>query len=99
MATLNVDASVRPKDVFRDPINAPTVTVQALQLPPLNVPNLRPRAVNVPSPNVPNKTVNIVQPNASPFTGFFFDASANALHFNNSQGPAKIGRASCRERV
>ena len=86
LATLNVDASVRPKDVFRDPINAPTVTVQAPQLPPLNVPNLRPRAVNVPSPNVPNKTVNIVQPNASPFTGFFFDASANALHFNNSQG-------------
>ena len=84
ISTLNVDASIKPKDVYRDPVPAPTVTVQAPQLQALNVPNLLPPAVDVPEPDVPQKQVSIVQPNASPFTGFFFNSTASAVNVGNS---------------
>ena len=91
LAILNVDASIKPKDVFRDAVNASTVSVQAPNLPPLNVPSLTSPPVSVPTPNVPEKTVSIVKPNASPFTGFFFDGSANAITKDNSQGLIPTG--------
>ncbi len=84
ISTLNVDASIKPKDVYRDPVPAPTVTVQAPQLQALNVPNLLPPAVDVPAPDVPQKQVSIVQPNASPFTGFFFNSTASAINVGDS---------------
>lgn len=63
LVSLNVEASIRPKNVQRDPVAAPTVSVNAPQLQALNVPNLLPPSLDIKAPeavSVPNKTPNIV---------------------------------------
>jgi len=63
LAEMNVDASIRPKEVYRDPVAAPTVNVAAPVLQALNVPNLLPPSLDIPTPQAivaPNKTPNIV---------------------------------------
>ena len=63
LTEMNVDASIRPKEVYRAPIIAPTVNVAAPVLQALNVPNLLPPSLDIPTPQaivVPNKTPNIV---------------------------------------
>ena len=63
LTVMNVDASIRPKDVYRDPVTAPTVNVAAPVLQALNVPNLLPPSLDIPTPQAivaPNKTPNIV---------------------------------------
>ncbi|BBM35681.1 autotransporter-associated N-terminal domain-containing protein [Pseudoleptotrichia goodfellowii] len=62
LTVMNVDASIRPKDVYRDPVTAPTVNVTAPVLQALNVPNLLPPSLDIPTPQAivaPNKTPNI----------------------------------------
>ena len=63
LTVLNVDASIKPKDVYRDPVTAPTVDVKAPVLQALNVPNLLPPSLDIKTPEpvtAPNKTPNIV---------------------------------------
>ncbi|EEW94200.2 hypothetical protein HMPREF0406_01919 [Fusobacterium animalis 3_1_33] len=82
LVAINIEASIRPKDVTRSAVSAPTVGVGAPRLDTLNVPSSEPLSVTPPEPKAPEKTVSIVQPNASPFTGFFFDADYNAINFS-----------------
>ena len=82
LVAINIEASIRPKDVIRSAVSAPTVGVEAPRLDTLNVPSSEPLSVTPPDPKAPEKTVSIVQPNASPFTGFFFDADLNAIDFS-----------------
>ena len=82
LIAINIEASIRPKDVTRSAVSAPTVGVGAPRLDTLNVPSSEPLSVTAPEPKAPEKTVSIVQPNASPFTGFFFDADLNAIDFS-----------------
>ncbi|ERT39068.1 MULTISPECIES: autotransporter-associated N-terminal domain-containing protein [Fusobacterium] len=82
LVAINIEASIRPKDVTRSAVSAPTVGVGAPRLDTLNVPSSEPLSVTPPEPKAPEKTVSIVQPNASPFTGFFFDADHNAINFS-----------------
>ena len=42
LTEMNVDASIRPKEVYRAPIIAPTVNITAPRFQALNVPNLLP---------------------------------------------------------
>ena len=74
LTVMNVDASIRPKDVYRDPVTAPTVNVSAPVLQALNVPNLLPPSLDIPTPDevpTPNKAPGItVNPTAEfGFTG------------------------------
>ena len=89
LVAINIEASIRPKDVIRSAVSAPTVGVEAPRLDTLNVPSSEPLSVTPPDPKAPEKTVSIVQPNASPFTGFFFDADHNAIKFETSGNPDK----------
>jgi len=62
LTVMNVDASIRPKDVYRDPVTAPTVNVAAPVLQALNVPNLLPPSLDIKTPEpvtAPNKKPNI----------------------------------------
>ena len=62
LTVMNVDASIRPKDVYRDPVTAPTVNVAAPVLQALNVPNLLPPSLDIKIPEpiqAPNKTPRI----------------------------------------
>ena len=74
LTVMNVDASIRPKDVYRDPVTAPTVNVSAPVLQALNVPNLLPPSLDIKTPDpipTPQKAPSItVNPTAEfGFTG------------------------------
>ena len=63
LTVMNVDASIRPKDVYRDPVAAPTVNVSAPVLQALNVPNLLPPSLDIKTPDAvptPNKAPGVV---------------------------------------
>ncbi|MCL4584377.1 autotransporter-associated N-terminal domain-containing protein, partial [Fusobacterium nucleatum] len=72
LTVLNVDASIRPKDVYRDPVTAPTVNVAAPVLQALNVPNLLPPSLDIPAPITPTVSLNLPTPNTKPFSDFTF---------------------------
>ena len=73
LVALNVEASIRPKNVQRDPVTAPIVSVNAPQLQALNVPNLLPPSLDIKAPkavNVPNKTPQV---DVHPVSEYKFD--------------------------
>jgi len=73
LTEMNVDASIRPKEVYRDPITAPTVNITAPILQALNVPNLPPPSLDIKTPDAveaPNKVPTI---SAQPVVSFKFD--------------------------
>ena len=72
LTEMNVDASIRPKEVYRDPIIAPTVNISAPVLQALNVPDLLPPSLDIKTPDAveaPNKVPTI---NAQPVVSFQF---------------------------
>ena len=72
LTVMNVDASIRPKDVYRDPVTAPTINISAPVLQALNVPNLLPPSLDIKTPDAveaPNKVPTI---NAQPVVSFQF---------------------------
>ncbi|MFA1735893.1 autotransporter-associated N-terminal domain-containing protein, partial [Fusobacterium animalis] len=87
LTVMNVDASIRPKDVYRDPVTAPTVNVAAPVLQALNVPNLLPPSLDIKTPEAivaPNKTPNIV---INPTVHFDFDG--RSITNENAWGPSR----------
>ncbi len=78
---MNVEASIRPKTVN---IDIPDLGIRAPQLQALTVNGTEPLAVTVPGPDTPKKEVTIVQPNASPFTGFFFNGAASDINLKTT---------------
>ena len=84
LTVMNVDASIRPKDVYRDPVTAPTVNVSAPVLQALNVPNLLPPSLDIKTPDpvtAPNKAPAI---NVNPTIEFKFDGH----NITNTSGTA-----------
>ena len=74
LTVMNVDASIRPKDVYRDPVTAPTVNVAAPVLQALNVPNLLPPSLDIKTPEpvaAPNKAPTII---VNPTIEYGFDS-------------------------
>ena len=73
LTEMNVDASIRPKEVYRDPITAPTVNISAPVLQALNVPDLLPPSLDIKTPDAietPNKLPSII---VEPVVSFRFD--------------------------
>ena len=84
LTVMNVDASIRPKDVYRDPVTAPTVNVSAPVLQALNVPNLLPPSLDIKEPEpvqAPDKTPGI---DVNPTIEFKF----NGHNITNTGGPS-----------
>ena len=99
LAEMNVDASIRPKEVYRAPIIAPTVNITAPRFQPLDVPNLPLPSLDIPEPVTPNVTLVLPTPNTNPFTDFCFTCGTqNGVHladnsktFSDSQHNAADG--------
>ena len=93
LTVMNVDASIRPKDVYRDPVTAPTINISAPVLQALNVPNLLPPSLDIKTPEpvtAPNKTPQIT---VNPTVEFSFNSHnvtnepwANRSAFANQDG-------------
>ena len=87
LTEMNVDASIRPKEVYRAPIIAPTVNITAPILQALNVPNLLPPSLDITTPQAivaPNKTPDIV---ISPTVQYNFDS--RSITGENAWGPSR----------
>ena len=72
LAEMNVDASIRPKEVYRAPIIAPTVNITAPRFRALTPPNLPPSSLDIKTPDAveaPNKVPTI---SAQPVVSFQF---------------------------
>ncbi|MED5604831.1 autotransporter-associated N-terminal domain-containing protein [Fusobacterium pseudoperiodonticum] len=72
LAEMNVDASIRPKEVYRAPIIAPTVNITVPRFEALNVPSSPPPSLDIKTPDaveVPNKVPTI---SAQPVVSFQF---------------------------
>lgn len=72
VASLNIDASIKPKDVHKSPVAAPNVNVNAPVLAPLSIPTVVPATLTIPTPNPPVVQVDLPQPSAKPFVDFSF---------------------------
>ena len=76
VASLNIDASIKPKDVHKNPVAAPNVNVSAPVLAPLSIPTVIPPTLTIPTPNPPVVKVKIPEVNAKPFLDFSFTNGA-----------------------
>ena len=76
VASLNIDASIKPKDVHKSPVAAPNVNVSAPVLAPLSIPTVIPPTLTIPTPNPPVVKVKIPEVNAKPFLDFSFTNGA-----------------------
>ena len=72
VASLNIDASIKPKDVHKSPVAAPNINIAAPVLAPLSIPTVVPATLTIPTPNPPVVQVNLPQPSAKPFVDFSF---------------------------
>ena len=82
--TIEINATVKPKSIEKAPIALNIPGIMAPALPPVSINQATPPSLNLPEPVAPNKTVSVVQPNADPFTGFFFNSNISALSTGNS---------------
>ena len=76
VASLNIDASIKPKDVHKSPVAAPNVNVSAPVLAPLSIPTVIPPTLTIPTPNPSVVKVKIPEVNAKPFLDFSFTNGA-----------------------
>ena len=72
VGTLNIDASIKPKEIHKYAVAAPNINVNAPVLAPLSIPTVVPPTLTIPSPNPPVVKVDLPQPSAKPFVDFSF---------------------------
>ena len=83
LVSIEINAAVKPKTIQKTPL--------ALSIPGINAPNVPIPTINpstpinleLPEPNTPSKVVVIAKPNAEPFTGYYFDGTANRRELRN----------------
>ena len=79
VVTVEINASIKPKSIQKNPI---TLSFSAPSTPTVPIPSISQGAspsLSLPEPKAPSKEISIVQPNASPFTSFFFNAGASEI--------------------
>ena len=79
VVTVEINASIKPKSIQRNPI---TLSFSAPSTPTVPTPSISQGtapSLSLPEPKAPSKEISIVQPNASPFTSFFFNAGASEI--------------------
>ena len=72
VGTLNIDASIKPKEIHKYAVAAPNINVNAPVLAPLSIPTVVPATLTIPTPNPPVVQVDLPQPSAKPFVDFSF---------------------------
>ena len=72
VGTLNIDASIKPKEIHKYAVAAPNISVSAPALNPLTIPAVVPPTLTIPKPNPPKVNVKLPAPNADPFVDFSY---------------------------
>ena len=89
IVTIEINAAIKPKSIQKNPISLDFTAPTAPTVPTPSISQVAPPSLNLPEPKAPSKQISIVQPNASPFTGFFFDGDNNAIGFETNGNPDK----------
>ncbi|WP_427170468.1 autotransporter-associated N-terminal domain-containing protein [Fusobacterium nucleatum] len=84
IVTIDINAAIKPKSIKKDSISLGFTAPSAPSLPTPTISQVAPPSLSLPEPKAPSKKINIVQPNANPFTGFFFNGATSALSVGSS---------------
>ena len=79
IVTIEINAAIKPKSIQKTPITLNFTTPSAPNIPAPSISQVAPPSLSLPEPKAPNKEINIVKPNADPFTGFFFNSNNSAI--------------------
>ena len=77
LVSIDINAAVKPKTIQKTPL---TLSIPGINAPNVPIPTINPSTpinLELPQPNTPSKVVVIAKPNAEPFTGYYFDGTAN----------------------
>ena len=84
VVTIEINAAIKPKSIEKNPITLNFTAPSAPILPTPSIAQVVPPNLILPEPKAPSKEISIVQPNANPFTGFFFNSTASAVAVGNN---------------
>ena len=84
IVTVEINASVKPKTVQKNPISLNIPEVNAPAIPNPNISEATPPNIELPEPKTPTKEVSIPKVNASPFTGYYFDGTTSHAVFQDN---------------
>ena len=76
VASLNVEAAIKPKEVSKASVAAPNINIVAPVLVSPAIPTVIPETLTIPNPNPPVVKVKIPEVNAKPFLDFSFTNGA-----------------------
>ena len=83
LVSIEINAAVKPKTIQKNPL---TLSIPGINAPNVPIPTINPSTpinLELPEPNTPSKVVVIAKPNAEPFTGYYFDGTANRRELRN----------------
>ena len=83
LVSIEINAAVKPKTIQKTPL---VLSIPGINAPNVPIPTINPSApinLELPEPNTPSKVVVIAKPNAEPFTGYYFDGTANRRELRN----------------
>ncbi len=83
LVSIEINAAVKPKTIQKSPL---VLTIPGINAPNVPIPTINPSTpinLELPQPNTPSKVVVIAKPNAEPFTGYYFDGTANRRELRN----------------
>ncbi|WP_245174398.1 autotransporter-associated N-terminal domain-containing protein [Fusobacterium hwasookii] len=84
LVTIEINAAIKPKSIQKNAITLNFTVPSAPTVPTPTISQVAPPSLNLPEPQAPNKEINIVKPNADPFTGFFFNSNNSAIGVGNN---------------
>ncbi|WP_405346070.1 autotransporter-associated N-terminal domain-containing protein [Fusobacterium animalis] len=84
IVTIEINAAIKPKSIQKNPISLDFTAPTAPNVPNPDIDQAPAPSLNLPEPKAPSKQISIVQPNASPFTGFFFNGAASDINLKTT---------------
>lgn len=72
IASLNIDATIKPKEIHKTAITAPNINIDSPILAPLSVPTVVPATLTIPKPKPPKVEVALPEISAKPFVDFSY---------------------------
>ncbi|WP_029598944.1 autotransporter-associated N-terminal domain-containing protein, partial [Fusobacterium vincentii] len=86
LVTIEINAAIKPKSIQKNPISLDFTAPTAPTVPEPDINQAPAPSLSLPEPKAPSKQISIVQPNASPFTGFFFNSNKNDINLKTVTG-------------
>ena len=90
LVSIEINAAIKPKSIQKNPITLNFTVPSAPTVPTPSISQVAPPSLNLPEPQAPSKQISIVQPNASPFTGFFFNGAASDINLKTTSNHTNL---------